>query len=196
MFGFIKGIIAYKNNNIVILDSNGVGYEIIVSSLCFNSIGEMGEEEKLWTHFNVRQDEMTLIGFQDMQEREVFRKLILVNGVGPKMALTILGGISAQDLTVAIATQQSDFLKGIKGVGTKIRERIMLELKEKMEKINVSNMRSDTETPKLSLFDNAVNILMDWGVQRTVAGQIIRENLTEEDTLETLLSKAFRDMGK
>jgi len=195
MFGFIKGIIAYKNNNIVVLDNNGVGYEMTVSTICFNNIGTIGEEAKLWTHLNVKQDDITIIGFQDLQEREVFRKLILVNGVGPKMALTILGGITAQDLTVAIATQQGDFLKGIKGVGTKIRERIMLELKEKMDNIdniNLPNINSENR----NIFDSAVAILMDWGVQKSNAQQIIQDNLTSEDTLESLLGKAFKDMGK
>ena len=195
MFGFIKGIIAYKNNNIVVLDNNGVGYEMTVSTICFNNIGTIGEEAKLWTHLNVKQDDITIIGFQDLQEREVFRKLILVNGVGPKMALTILGGITAQDLTVAIATQQRDFLKGIKGVGTKIRERIMLELKEKMDNIdniNLPNINSENR----NIFDSAVAILMDWGVQKSNAQQIIQDNLISEDTLESLLGKAFKDMGK
>jgi len=195
MFGFIKGIIAYKNNNVVVLDNNGVGYEMIVSSMCFNNIGTLGEEAKLWTQLNVKQDEITIIGFQDLQEREVFRKLLLVNGVGPKMALTILGGITAQDLTVAIATQQADFLKGIKGVGTKIRDRIMLELKEKMEDVGTAEL-TNVGTPHSNLFDSAVAILMDWGVQKINAQQIVQSNLTAEDTLETLLGKAFKDMGR
>ncbi len=197
MFGFIKGIIAYKLNNIVVLDNNGVGYELIVSSMCFNHIGDIGEEAKLWTHLYVREDEMTLIGFEDLQEREVFRKLISVNGVGPKMALTILGGISAKDLSLAIATQNPSFLKNIKGVGTKIRERIMLELKEKMNSVeSVQLSMTNFGQEQNMLFDNAVSILMDWGVQKTVAEQIIKDNIKPDDNMETLLAKAFRDMGR
>ena len=195
MFGFIKGIIAYKNNNTVVLDNNGVGYEMIVSDICFVKLGEIGEEAKLWTHLHVREDEITIIGFYDLQEREVFRKLILVNGVGPRMALTILGGISAHDLTVAIATQNASSLKGIKGVGSKIRERIMLELKEKMQTMDTLeiSMRGYVDN---KLYDNAVSILMDWGVQKSQAEEIIRANLTPEDDLESLLAKAFKDMGR
>lgn len=195
MFGFMKGIIAYKNNNLVVLDNNGVGYEMQVSAMCFNKIGTLGEEAKLWTHMVVRDDEISLIGFEDLQEREVFRKLILVSGVGPKMALTILGSISAQDLTVAIATGQSEFLKGIKGVGTKIRERIILELKEKMGSVDGMEISSKSIS-NTQLFDNAVAILMDWGVQKSNAQQIIQEILTPEDNLETLLAKAFKEMGR
>lgn len=197
MFGFIKGLIAYKNNDIVVLDNNGIGYELIVSNMCFNHLGEIGTETKLWTHLHVREDEMTIIGFEDLQEREVFRKLISVNGVGPKMALTILGGITAKDLSIAIATQNPSFLKGIKGVGTKIRERIMLELKEKMnsvESTQISMMNFGQSTN--ALFDNAVSILVDWGVQKTVAEQIVKTNITSEDNMETLLAKAFKDMGR
>ena len=197
MFGFIKGIIAYKNNDVVILDNNGVGYELIVSDMCFRHIGEVGEETKLWTHLHVREDEMTLIGFEDLQEREVFRKLISVNGVGPKMALTILGGITAKDLSLAIATQNSSFLKGIKGVGTKIRERIMLELKEKMNSVeSVQLSLTNFGQEKNVLFDNAVSILMDWGVQKSVAEEIIKNNIRPDDNMESLLAKAFKDMGR
>ena len=197
MFGFIKGIIAFKNNDTVILDNNGVGYELIVSNMCFNQIGEVGEEAKLWTHLHVREDEMTLIGFEDLQEREVFRKLISVNGVGPKMALTILGGISAKDLSLAIATQNASFLKGIKGVGTKIRERIMLELKEKMNSVeSVQLSMTNFGGEQNVLFDNAVSILVDWGVQKSTAEQIIKDNIRPDDNMESLLAKAFKDMGR
>ena len=197
MFGFIKGIIAFKNNDTVVLDNNGVGYELIVSNMCFNHIGEVGEEAKLWTHLHVREDEMTLIGFEDLQEREVFRKLISVNGVGPKMALTILGGISAKDLSLAIVTQNASFLKGIKGVGTKIRERIMLELKEKMNSVeSVQLSMTNFGGEQNVLFDNAVSILVDWGVQKSTAEQIIKDNIRPDDNMESLLAKAFKDMGR
>ena len=126
MFGFINGIIAYKNNNLVVLDNNGVGYEMQVSAMCFKSIGEIGENAKLWTHLVVKQDEISLVGFFDLQEREVFRKLISVNGVGTKMALTILGEISTQDLTVAIATGQSDYLKELKVLAPKFVKGLFL----------------------------------------------------------------------
>lgn len=197
MFGFIKGIIAYKNNNVVVLDNNGVGYEMIVSEICFQNLGEIGEETKLWTHLHVREDEITIIGFSDLQEREVFRKLILVNGVGPRMALTILGGISAKDLSVAIATQNQGALKGIKGVGSKIRERIMLELKEKMQTMDtvVAEMTGFSGNSNQDLFNNAVAVLMDWGVQKTLAQEIVKNNLSPDDNLESILAKAFKEMG-
>ncbi len=193
MLGFVKGILALKNNNTIIIDCNGVGYEMIVSSHCFERIGQVGEEARVFTHLQVRQDELTLIGFEDLQEREVFRKLLLVNGVGPKLAITILSGISATDLSVAIATEQADALKRIKGVGSKIRERIMLELREKM---NYSGDPVPVAGVGGSIYDNALAVLMDWGVQRSAAQQILQNNLTAEDTLETIIAKAFQEMGR
>ncbi len=195
MFGFIKGLIAYKNKNVVIIDCNGVGYEMQISTICYNKIGVIGDEVQLWTHLAVKQDEISLVGFESLQEREVFRKLISVNGVGTKMALAILGEISAQDLVVAIATGKSEFLKGIKGVGTKIRERIILELKEKMGQVDDVNI-SITNSGNKDLFNSAVSILMDWGVQKGNAEKIISDNISNEDNLETLIAKAFRDMGR
>ena len=113
MISFIKGIIADKDLGTVTLDCNGVGFEINVSGFCWEGVGEIGEEAKLLTYMHVKEDEMTLFGFIDKFEKEVFMKLILVNGVGPKMAINILSGISAQDLSFAIATQNASVFKGI-----------------------------------------------------------------------------------
>ena len=199
MISFLKGIIAEKFGNTIIMDCNGIGYEALVTNNCFAKIGEVGEIVTLYTYLNVREDGVSLFGFLDKVEREVFKKLILVNGVGPKMAVTILSGISAQELTVAVATQQPNMLKGIKGVGEKIRERILLELKEKMSMNDIKGLTIQSDFLKNTSFDNSVaneamTVLLDWGVNKIVAQDVISKVLVPGDTLESLLQKSFKSL--
>lgn len=195
MISFINGILASKNNNLIEVDCNGIGYEITISSFCFNELPTVGENVRIYVYMHVREDEVSLFGFHNLQEKEVFKKLITVNGVGPKMAINILSGVRANDLTVAIVTQQPNVLSGIKGVGSKIRERIMLELKEKMSTVGELPLFAVTNS-NTGIIESAVEVLIDWGVNRTVAQQIVQENITNSDTLETLLAKAFKQLGR
>ncbi len=198
MISFIKGIIADKSLGIVVLDNNGIGFEIYVSTFCAETIGEIGEEVTLYTYLHVREDEMTLYGFKDKFEREVFLKLILVNGVGPKMAINILSGVSAQDLSFAIATQNAGILKGIKGVGAKIRDRILLELKEKIDALThlaEVNMTA-CEVNENENFTQALNVLIDWGVPKSQAQDILTKVYETNDDMESLIAKSFRELGR
>lgn len=195
MISFINGILASKNNNLIEVDCNGIGYEITISSFCFNELPTVGENVRIYVYMHVREDEVSLFGFHNLQEKEVFKKLITVNGVGPKMAINILSGVRANDLTVAIVTQQPNILSGIKGVGSKIRERIMLELKEKMSTVGELPLFAVTNS-NTGIMESAVEVLIDWGVNRIVAQQIVQENITNSDTLETLLAKAFKQLGR
>ena len=198
MLGFIKGIIADKGLGILTIDNNGIGYEVNVSTFCLNSVGEVGEEVKLYTYLHVREDELTLFGFADKFEKEVFSKLLLVNGVGPRMAINILSGVSAQDLSFAIATQNAGVFKGIKGVGAKIRDRILLELKEKIDALShlaEVNMNA-CELNQSENFAQALNVLMDWGVAKPQAQDILTKVYETSDDMETLIAKAFRELGR
>lgn len=200
MYSFIKGTIIEKNDDAVIIECAGIGYEINVSSYTFAALPVAGQQACIYTYLNVKEDEMSLFGFFDKMEREVFKKLLLVNGVGPKLALTILSGISASELTVAVATQRTDMLKGIKGVGTKIRERILLELKEKMDVSSIPNLNMQAslfDAPKLNdVMEQTISVLTDWGVNSTVAQDTVSKAYTEGDTLETLLAKSFKALGR
>ena len=202
MYSFLRGILSDKWDNTVVVDCNGVGYEALVTQNCYNNIGEVGDMITLYTSLHCREDEMSLFGFLDKVEREVFKKLILVNGVGPKMAISILSSISATELTVAVATQQASMLKGIKGIGTKIRERILLELKEKMSLGDIkgvtvqSDFLFDKPVADTSIANMAIGVLVDWGVNKLVAQDIVTKNMQPGDTLEVLLQKSFKALGR
>ncbi len=195
MLSFIKGVIVQKDNNLVVIENNSIGFEVNVSATTAEKIPNIGESAVIYTYMHVREDEITLFGFSDKQEKEVFKKLILVNGVGPRMAINILSGITATNLAMAIATQNGSILKGIKGVGTKLRERILLELKEKMDFVGETPIAL-TSSSMGGIFDSAVAVLVDWGVNKNIATQIIQNNIQSGDTLETLLAKAFKELGR
>ncbi len=198
MISFIKGTIAYKGFGDLVIENNGIGYDVSVSSFCYNTIGEVGHEVMMPTYLHVREDELSLFGFASTFEKEVFLKLLLVNGVGPKMAINILSGVSAQDLSFAIATQNASILKGIKGVGTKIRERILLELKEKIDAL--SHLEEvDIKTHEINesqVYAQVNSVLLDWGVSSMEAQTVLNRVFTTTDTVETLLAKCFKELGK
>ena len=198
MISFIKGIIADKGFGTITLECNGVGFLLNVSTFCEQSVGEIGEVVTLYTYMHVREDEISLFGFLDKFEREVFLKLLLVNGVGPKMAINILSGVSAQDLSFAIATQNASVFKGIKGVGAKIRDRILLELKEKIDALSHLNEVNMTacELNSSENFTQALNVLIDWGVPSTQAQDILTTVYDSKDTMEELIAKAFKELGR
>lgn len=200
MFSFIKGTIVERSENSIVIENNGMGFEINVSTYTSNALGNIGQQACVYTYLNVREDELSLFGFYDQMEREVFKKLLLVNGVGPRLALVILSGISAQELTVAVVTGRTDMLKGIKGVGTKIRERIILELKEKMDTLGVPNVNIQSnifDTPKINdIAQQTINVLVDWGVGSAIAQDVVAKSYADGDTLETLLAKSFKALGR
>ena len=131
MIGRIQGRLLEKTPPMILLDCNGVGYEIEVSMPTFYDLPETGQEITLLTHFIVREDAQLLFGFTSIQERKLFRLLIKVNGIGAKVALSILGGMTIQELMTAITHQEPDLLIKIPGIGKKTAERLVLELKDK-----------------------------------------------------------------
>jgi len=158
MIGHIKGFIVNKKPTQVLIDCNGVGYEIDVPMSTFYDLPPVGEQVTLLTHLIVREDAHLLFGFATSEEREVFRQLIKVNGVGAKVALSILSGISLHELVDAIMNQNSNLLVSIPGIGNKTAERLVLELKGKFANIiddksiqNTSSETNDIQNALISL---------------------------------------------
>ncbi len=158
MIGHIKGFIVNKKPTQVLIDCNGVGYEIDVPMSTFYDLPTVGEQVTLLTHLIVREDAHLLFGFATSEEREVFRQLIKVNGVGAKVALSILSGISLHELVDAIMNQNSNLLVSIPGIGNKTAERLVLELKGKLANIiddksiqNTSSETNDIQNALISL---------------------------------------------
>ena len=134
MIGRIAGILVEKNFPQVIVSCNGVGYEIDVPMSTFYPLPRTGEEVTLLTHLVVREDAHLLYGFLTAGERAAFRQLLKISGVGPKVALSVLSGLSVEDLSAAVASEDSGRLQKVPGIGKKTAERLVLELRDKLPK--------------------------------------------------------------
>ncbi len=129
MYNHIRGVIVQKSPSRVVVEAGGVGYDITVPLSAGSRLPKQGEEATVLLHLVVREDEMRLIGFAGAEERELFRRLIGLSGVGPSMALQILSGMTPRDFALAVERQDAGALRKIKGVGEKTAKRIILELK-------------------------------------------------------------------
>ena len=132
MIGRLTGILAEKTPPLVLIDVGGVGYEVDVPMSSFYNLPALGERVTLLTHFVVREDAQLLYGFLSAEERAAFRQLIRISGVGPKMALALLSGLSVAELAQAVSQQQAGRLTKVPGIGKKTAERLLLELKGKL----------------------------------------------------------------
>ena len=129
MYNHIRGILTHKSPSRIVVETAGVGYDVTIPLSAGSKLPAVGQEATVLLHLVIREDDMRLIGFADMEQRELFRRLIGLSGVGPSMALQILSGMSPQEFAVAIERQDAGALRKIKGVGEKTAKRIILELK-------------------------------------------------------------------
>jgi holliday junction DNA helicase RuvA len=132
MIGRLTGILADKSPPQLLIDVNGIGYEVDVPMSSFYNLPGLGERVTLLTHYVVREDAHVLFGFLSADERDTFRTLVKISGVGPRTALSILSGLSVNDLAIAVTQQDSARLVKVPGIGKKTAERLLLELKDKL----------------------------------------------------------------
>ncbi len=129
MYNHVRGTLMQKSPSHIVVEAGGVGYDITIPLSAYRRLPPQGSEAVVLLHLVVREDEMRLIGFAEAEERDLFRRLIALSGVGPSMALQILSGMTPQEFRLAVERQDSGALKKIKGVGDKTAKRIILELK-------------------------------------------------------------------
>ncbi len=195
MYSFIKGKLFYKNENLAVIDCNGVGYELNISQSTLADLPQIGQEVLLHSYLIVREDEMLLCGFSKLEEKEMFLKLISVSGIGSKTALVILSCVNYQDLQNAIFSQDASFIAKIKGVGKKTAERIIVELKDKVSMgfdlftpITVTGADSEFTQDK----QDAIQALISLGIQKTEATRIVNKVAAFGDSCETIIAKALK----
>ena len=154
MFEYISGKIIEKKTTYAVVDTNGVGYYITIPISTYDKLGEVGSEGKLYIRFHVRENEQRLFGFATKEERIVFDSLLKVAGIGPKIAISILSGITIKDLFDVITRQDVKLLSTVPGIGKKSSERIIIELKDKFDDILPSSFIEYTTTPEAQNFVN------------------------------------------
>ena len=198
MIALISGKIVYKGISHVIVDVQGVGYRIFIPLTTFYELPEAGQIITLHVHTNVKQDAINLFGFYTVQERDLFQLMISVSGIGPKMSMNILSGISAQELLRAISGGNVGKLVNIPGVGKKMAERLILELKEKViKKMMVEEMPAADDQHQAGeiIIEDALSALVNLGYKSNVAKDALDKVLRaseEELGMDQLLKKTLK----
>ncbi len=185
MIGRLTGVLAAKRAPQILVDCQGVGYEADVSMTTYYQLPEVGEQVSVWTHLQIKDDAHTLIGFKTEQERKLFRQLIRVNGVGPKMALTILSGTDSQEFAQCVSQNDIVTLTRLPGVGKKTAERLIIEMRDKVGDLmsadsaaeeGVSSVKS---TP--SSKNEAIEALQALGYKPADADKMVKQAEQETD---------------
>lgn len=196
MIGYLNGKLKYYEDGVAILDVNGVGYEMTCSSSLFCRLVKDGGGEA-YTYLAVREDGMYLYGFDSIAEKKMFLKLITVSGVGPKMGIGILGGTSLNQLALYIASSDVKSLSKIKGLGKKTAERIIVELREAMQKVSEPSALPVSVIPASQEGENAVLALMSLGYSKAEANDAVARSVSDGNvTLNDLITGALKYFTK
>src|SRR5258707_5273433 len=178
MIAFLRGTLLEKHPNQVIVDTSGVGYDVLIPVSTYSALPDTGAEVRLRIYTHVREDAVLLYGVRTAAERAIFEKLISVSGIGPSVAIKVLSGLTTADLTAAIRNSQVDQLVRIPGVGKKTAERIVLELKDKLDAVGIAAGASTAAGPvaKLSSIEQDVlSALLNLGCNRAAAEGAVRK---------------------
>lgn len=203
MIAYLSGKLLEKDANAVIIDVNGVGYEVSIPLSTFYELGEIGEDVSLRIQTVVREDAFQLFGFKTIREKELFLLLISVSGIGPKSAITALSGMSADEIISAIRTNNLARLNAIPGVGKKTAERIVIELRDKITKLSaIAGEEMKSEGIPMSsgdaVMDDAISALTNLGYQRAAAEKALNQAMQEgtELSVQKLLRRSLQLLAK
>jgi Holliday junction DNA helicase RuvA len=198
MIAFLRGRVIDKHPNRLIVDVHGVGYEVHVPLSTYYEVGEEGAEVSLRVHTHVREDALQLYGFLSVLEQQVFERLIGISGIGPKLAVAVLSGIGPAEFVGAVERSDIARLTAIPGVGRKTAERIVLELRDRLQQLVVVSAAAGVVGPAPAdrLRDDLVSALLNLGYHRPLAEKAADSTLTASDdlTFEHALKRALREL--
>lgn len=192
MIAHLKGRLLHKSPVSLVVDVQGVGYEVFIPLTAYYQLPECGATIALFIHTHLREESLKLFGFLNAEEKQMFELLIRISKVGPKIALAILSGMTAQDLTQAVFNNDISTLNTIPGVGRKTAERLALELKDKLSEMNLqppTTVAAAGNAPGNGLRDDAVSALVNLGYKKAQAEQALRKVWRDEarPSLEELI---------
>ena len=198
MLGFIKGILRDKDYDNITVECGGVGFNIMVTNSCMANLPGLDEEVKIYTYLHVREDEMSLYGFESPAEKKLFLQLITVSGVGSKTAIGILSAERMSAIINSIINEDTSVIANCKGIGKKTAERIILELKDKIKPFDYiipnDNLFNAMQENSKALED-ALIVLTSLGLSKNDATKKAKEVMTKHDTAEQIVAKVLHDMG-
>ncbi len=197
MYAYIRGTIDEIDANRAIIEASGVGYELICSKRTLSSLS-IGKEAKLLTYLHLSQDAIALYGFSSMSERSMFKQLISVSRIGPKVALNVLSNMDAEDVKLAVMTDNVAAFDHVSGMGRKTAARVILELKEKIDfksESTFSSEASEQKTSEPSMRADTIAALVSLGYDGIVAGRTVA-SLPECERTEDMLKLALKQLSK
>lgn len=202
MIAQLSGKLAYKQPNTIIIDVQGVGYEVNIPLTTFYVLGEIGADTSLKIHTNVREDALQLFGFATAREKELFLKLLSVSGIGPKLAITMLSGMAAAELITAITKNDLGRLTAIPGVGKKTAERVVVELRDKLSKIVFEEgevaAAIESASSGAAIKEDTIAALLALGYAKPLAERAVAAALTDEGetTIQAVLKRSLKRLSR
>ena len=194
MIANLKGRLTYKSPIESIVDVDGVGYQVFVSLTTFYALPELGNDVRLGIHTHMREETLKLFGFYTVDEKRIFKKIITVNKVGPKLALTILSGMPPADLLNAINSNDVGKLSTIPGIGRKTAERLILEMRDKLAEFSLESILTKDPVKHNGLFDDALSALINLGYKKNQAEQTLKKVCGKDggnSSLEILIKESL-----
>lgn len=201
MLAYIKGSLEIKTTGYVVVETNGIGYKIFMSETAIERLGEIGSIVKIHTYMRVREDDVSIFGFNTNEELRMFEMLLSVSGIGAKSAITILSNISPSSFALAVISNDINTLKKLPGIGVKSAQRLILELKDKLKTEEAINKDESTEEITIAIHEDekiseAISALQVLGYSRkeieTAMQKIDTTSLTVEDIIRKGLSNLAR----
>ena len=199
MIAYLSGKLLEKNANSVIVDVGGVGYDVAIPLSTFYDLGEVGSDVNLRIYTHVREDAIQLFGFKTDRERQLYLRLISVQGVGAKSGITMLSGMSAEEMISAIRSNNLAKLTSIPGVGRKTAERVVIELRDKLTELEHGGSPVGSNSlPADEVFEDALSALTNLGYQRNLAEKALKQAADEgaEPSVQKLLRRALQVLAK
>jgi Holliday junction DNA helicase RuvA len=203
VIAYLSGALLSKQPNTIVIDVGGVGYEVTIPVSTFYELGELGEPVTLRIHTHVREDAIQLFGFRTPREKELFLQLTSVSGVGPKLAITLLSGMPADELIPAIRTNNLAKLTAIPGIGKKTAERLVIELRDRMAKMSgPETEQAFPATPLAAGYeavrDDTVEALLTLGYQKAQAEKVVARVLQQEtnQSIEHILRQSLKQLSR
>lgn len=199
MYAYIKGTLEEKTKDSIVIDAGGIGYRIFISEQSLSKLGELGETIKVYTHYHVREDNISLYGFLNNEELKMFELLLQVSGIGAKTAITMLSNITPSQFALAVISNDIKELVKIPGIGTKSAQRMILELKDKLKVENAIEEKSETKTEEISnveAINEATQALQILGYNKAEIKRVFEKIQLKNASTEDIIKNALKNLAR
>ena len=199
MYAYIKGTLEEKAKDSIVIETAGIGYKIYISEKTMMTLGELGEKIKIYTHYHVREDNISLYGFTSNEELKMFELLLQVSGIGAKTAITMLSNITPSQFALAVISNDIKELVKIPGIGTKSAQRMILELKDKLKVENAIEEKSETKSDEISnveAINEATQALQILGYNKAEIKRVFEKIQLKNVSTEEIIKSALKNLAR